>query len=148
MMYSGARRVVFSANGLREGWYARQLGPEERRRDPLAGGLFDVFNQDVGHRLDQAAAELGTEVFSLHQRLSAPDEEYKALTIDPARYVMRATWIFCLGGGWRLRWKKSSRWRRAASSSTKSAPSCGLPTWRPACSALPPAAGSATTASC
>jgi exonuclease SbcC len=37
---------------------------------------------------DQAAAELGEAVFSLHKRLSAPDEEYKALSIDPARYVV------------------------------------------------------------
>lgn len=32
---TGARRVVFSANGLREGWYARQLPPEVRAEDPL-----------------------------------------------------------------------------------------------------------------
>jgi exopolyphosphatase/guanosine-5'-triphosphate,3'-diphosphate pyrophosphatase len=35
-----ARRVVFSANGLREGWYMRLLPPEERASDPLlAAGL-------------------------------------------------------------------------------------------------------------
>lgn len=32
---TGACRVVFSANGLREGWYARHLAPEVRREDPL-----------------------------------------------------------------------------------------------------------------
>jgi exopolyphosphatase/guanosine-5'-triphosphate,3'-diphosphate pyrophosphatase len=32
---SGARRVVFSANGLREGWYARQLPDEIREEEPL-----------------------------------------------------------------------------------------------------------------
>ncbi|MXP62311.1 Ppx/GppA family phosphatase [Roseomonas sp. M0104] len=32
---TGARRVVFSANGLREGWYARQLPEAVRRQDPL-----------------------------------------------------------------------------------------------------------------
>lgn len=32
---TGARRVVFSANGLREGWYARLLPPELRQEDPL-----------------------------------------------------------------------------------------------------------------
>ena len=31
----GARRVVFSANGLREGWYMRLMPPEERAHDPL-----------------------------------------------------------------------------------------------------------------
>jgi exopolyphosphatase/guanosine-5'-triphosphate,3'-diphosphate pyrophosphatase len=32
---TGAARVVFSANGLREGWYARLLDPAERALDPL-----------------------------------------------------------------------------------------------------------------
>lgn len=32
---TGARRVVFSANGLREGWYMRALPDAERRRDPM-----------------------------------------------------------------------------------------------------------------
>jgi exopolyphosphatase/guanosine-5'-triphosphate,3'-diphosphate pyrophosphatase len=37
---AGARRVVFSANGLREGWYIRLVPPEERSRDPmLAAGV-------------------------------------------------------------------------------------------------------------
>lgn len=34
---TGARRVVFSANGLREGWYWRQLSEAERRVDPVIG---------------------------------------------------------------------------------------------------------------
>lgn len=32
---TGARRVVFSANGLREGWYARLLPPGVREADPM-----------------------------------------------------------------------------------------------------------------
>jgi exopolyphosphatase/guanosine-5'-triphosphate,3'-diphosphate pyrophosphatase len=32
---TGARRVVFSANGLREGWYSRLLPPAMREEDPL-----------------------------------------------------------------------------------------------------------------
>jgi exopolyphosphatase/guanosine-5'-triphosphate,3'-diphosphate pyrophosphatase len=32
---TGARRVVFSANGLREGWYSRLLPPGVREEDPL-----------------------------------------------------------------------------------------------------------------
>ena len=32
---TGARRVVFSANGLREGWYSRLLSDEVRAQDPL-----------------------------------------------------------------------------------------------------------------
>ena len=32
---SGARRVVFSAAGIREGWFMQQVAPETRRQDPL-----------------------------------------------------------------------------------------------------------------
>ena len=32
---SGARRVVFSANGIREGWFMQLVPPEIRRQDPL-----------------------------------------------------------------------------------------------------------------
>jgi exopolyphosphatase/guanosine-5'-triphosphate,3'-diphosphate pyrophosphatase len=43
---SGAARVVFSANGLREGWYARRLPGEEGRRHPLLSAAMEL-----GHRL-------------------------------------------------------------------------------------------------
>jgi exopolyphosphatase/guanosine-5'-triphosphate,3'-diphosphate pyrophosphatase len=39
---TGARRVVFSANGLREGWYARLLPPEVRGEDPLRAAGQDL----------------------------------------------------------------------------------------------------------
>jgi exopolyphosphatase/guanosine-5'-triphosphate,3'-diphosphate pyrophosphatase len=39
---TGARRVVFSANGLREGWYARLLPPEARAEDPLLAAGMDL----------------------------------------------------------------------------------------------------------
>jgi exopolyphosphatase/guanosine-5'-triphosphate,3'-diphosphate pyrophosphatase len=32
---TGARRVVFSANGLREGWYMKRMPPETRAEDPM-----------------------------------------------------------------------------------------------------------------
>lgn len=38
---SGVRRVVFSANGLREGWYMRQLAPAQRDQDPLLAAGHD-----------------------------------------------------------------------------------------------------------
>jgi exopolyphosphatase/guanosine-5'-triphosphate,3'-diphosphate pyrophosphatase len=38
---SGARRVVFSANGLREGWYMSHLPPELRAADPLVSAAQD-----------------------------------------------------------------------------------------------------------
>lgn len=39
---SGAARVVFSANGLREGWYGRRLGTAERNRDPLLSAAVEL----------------------------------------------------------------------------------------------------------
>ena len=38
---TGAGRVVFSANGLREGWYMRHLGAEMRATDPLLAAAED-----------------------------------------------------------------------------------------------------------
>ena len=38
---TAARRVVFSANGLREGWYMQLVPPEERARDPLLAAGVD-----------------------------------------------------------------------------------------------------------
>ena len=46
---SGARRVVFSASGLREGWLMRLVPPEVRRQDALlAAGhdLADLYGRD------------------------------------------------------------------------------------------------------
>lgn len=48
---SGAGRVVFSANGLREGWYARRLRAEERGTDPLLAAAMEIgirFGRDAG----------------------------------------------------------------------------------------------------
>ena len=39
---TGARRVVFSANGLREGWYARLLPDEVREEDPMLAAGRDL----------------------------------------------------------------------------------------------------------
>ncbi|MBR0679751.1 Ppx/GppA family phosphatase [Roseomonas eburnea] len=61
---SGARRVVFSANGLREGWYARHLEGEERRRDPLIAAAQDLaerFGRDP--RLPPALAQWTAGLF-------------------------------------------------------------------------------------
>lgn len=48
---TGARRVVFSANGLREGWYMRLLSDAVRSEDPLlaaARELASVHSRDAG----------------------------------------------------------------------------------------------------
>lgn len=39
---SGVNRVVFSANGLREGWFARMMPPELRAEDPLLAAGRDL----------------------------------------------------------------------------------------------------------
>jgi exopolyphosphatase/guanosine-5'-triphosphate,3'-diphosphate pyrophosphatase len=39
---SGVNRVVFSANGLREGWFARMMPPEVRGEDPLLAAGRDL----------------------------------------------------------------------------------------------------------
>lgn len=47
---SGVRRVVFSANGLREGWYMRQVPPAQRGEDPLLAAAHDYarrFARDI-----------------------------------------------------------------------------------------------------
>jgi exopolyphosphatase/guanosine-5'-triphosphate,3'-diphosphate pyrophosphatase len=38
---TGARRVVFSANGLREGWYMERIAPDLRAQDPLLAAARD-----------------------------------------------------------------------------------------------------------
>ncbi|UFN51469.1 Ppx/GppA family phosphatase [Roseomonas sp. OT10] len=48
---TGAARVVFSANGLREGWYSRRLSPQMRAADPLLTASCDLatrFSRDLG----------------------------------------------------------------------------------------------------
>ncbi|BDG73854.1 Ppx/GppA family phosphatase [Roseomonas fluvialis] len=61
---SGARRVVFSANGLREGWYARRLPSETRQADPLLAAAQDLatrFGRDP--RLPGALARWTSGLF-------------------------------------------------------------------------------------
>lgn len=73
---SGARRVVFSANGLREGWYARHISPGERRRDPLLAAVQDLarrFGRDP--RLPPALAQWTAQLF---ERESAADTALRA----------------------------------------------------------------------
>ncbi|HJS84065.1 MAG TPA: Ppx/GppA family phosphatase [Acetobacteraceae bacterium] len=48
---SGARRVVFSASGLREGWFMRRMPPEIREQDPLIAA-----GQDYARRLGRDPA--------------------------------------------------------------------------------------------
>ena len=48
---TGARRVVFSANGIREGWFMRHLPEAERHRDPVlaaAQAMAARYGRDIG----------------------------------------------------------------------------------------------------
>ena len=54
---AGARRVVFSANGLREGWYMRLVPAAERARDPLLAAGLD-FAYRFGRDPEMPAALL------------------------------------------------------------------------------------------
>ena len=47
---TGGRRVVFSANGVREGWYMQQVPPEVRAADPVVALGHDIaarYGRDV-----------------------------------------------------------------------------------------------------
>ena len=48
---TGARRVVFSANGLREGWFMQRMSAELRGQDPLMAA-----GQEYAHRLGRDPA--------------------------------------------------------------------------------------------
>jgi exopolyphosphatase/guanosine-5'-triphosphate,3'-diphosphate pyrophosphatase len=39
---TNANRVVFSASGLREGWFMRRMPPEIRQQDPLTGAAWEM----------------------------------------------------------------------------------------------------------
>jgi exopolyphosphatase/guanosine-5'-triphosphate,3'-diphosphate pyrophosphatase len=69
---SGARRVVFSANGLREGWYARALPPDIRQADPLLSAAQELaarFGRDP--RLPAALARWTTGLFETESAADA-----------------------------------------------------------------------------
>ncbi len=42
---TGARRVVFSANGIREGWFMQHLAEAERERDPVLAAATEIAAQ-------------------------------------------------------------------------------------------------------
>jgi len=42
---TGVRRIVFSANGLREGWFMRRMSPEIRQQDPLLAAGHELAAQ-------------------------------------------------------------------------------------------------------
>ena len=44
---TGVARVVFSANGLREGWFTRQLPPEVQAEDPLLAAGRDLTRETL-----------------------------------------------------------------------------------------------------
>ncbi len=62
---TGAARVVFSANGLREGWFSRLLPPEIRAEDPLLAASRDLVRGTVRDaNLPQALVAWTAPLFS------------------------------------------------------------------------------------
>ena len=51
LRHSDVRRVVFSANGIREGWFMQHVAPETRRQDPLLAAA-----REMGERLGRDPA--------------------------------------------------------------------------------------------
>ena len=71
---TGAARVVFSANGLREGWYCRLLPHEIRAEDPLLAASQDLAlgtmrDKNLPHALVEWTAPLFPEETQAQRRL-------------------------------------------------------------------------------
>ncbi len=82
---TGARRVVFSANGLREGWYMERIPAEMRARDPLleAGREF--------------ALRLGRDPALPPALLTWTDPLFPYETGEPRRLREAACWMSDVG---------------------------------------------------
>jgi len=82
---TGARRIVFSANGIREGWFMQQVPPEARAEDPLVALGHEIaarYGRDV--RLPPALVDWTAPLF--------PDE-----TAQQARLRVAACWMSDVG---------------------------------------------------
>ena len=82
---TGARRVVFSANGVREGWYMQHVPPEARAADPVVALGHDTaarYGRDV--RLPPALLDWTAPLF--------PEE-----TPEQARLRTAACWMSDIG---------------------------------------------------
>jgi exopolyphosphatase/guanosine-5'-triphosphate,3'-diphosphate pyrophosphatase len=82
---TGARRVVFSANGLREGWYARLLPAAMREEDPLLAAGRDL------------AARFGRDTDLAPALRAWTDPLFPAETPDAAVLRQAACWIADIG---------------------------------------------------
>jgi len=82
---TGARRIVFSANGIREGWFMQQVPPEARAEDPLVALGHEIaarYGRDI--RLPPALVDWTAPLF--------PDE-----TAQQARLRAAACWMSDVG---------------------------------------------------
>lgn len=82
---TGARRVVFSANGLREGWYMERIAPELRTLDPLLA---------AGHDL---ARQFGRDPTLPPALLAWTDPLFPGETGEPRRLREAACWMSDIG---------------------------------------------------
>ncbi len=82
---SGARRVVFSANGIREGWFMQRVEPDVRRQDPLlAAGRELALQLGRDDRLPPALVDWTSPLFP-------------AETADALRLRHAACWVSDIG---------------------------------------------------
>ena len=82
---TGARRIVFSANGIREGWFMQQVPPEARAEDPLVALGHEIaarYGRDI--RLPPALVDWTAPLF--------PDE-----TAQQGRLRVAACWMSDVG---------------------------------------------------
>jgi exopolyphosphatase/guanosine-5'-triphosphate,3'-diphosphate pyrophosphatase len=82
---TGARRVVFSANGLREGWYMERIAPDLRAQDPLLASARDY------------ARRLGRDPDLPPALLDWTDPLFVGETADAHRLREAACWMSDIG---------------------------------------------------
>ena len=82
---TGARRVVFSANGLREGWYIRRMAASVRAQDPLLAAGHDF------------ARRLGRDPALPPALLAWTDPLFPGEAGEPRRLREAACWMSDIG---------------------------------------------------
>ena len=82
---TAARRVVFSANGLREGWYMERIAPELRSLDPLLAAGHDF------------AREYGRDATLPPALLAWTDPLFPGEAGEPRRLREAACWMSDIG---------------------------------------------------
>jgi exopolyphosphatase/guanosine-5'-triphosphate,3'-diphosphate pyrophosphatase len=82
---TGVRRVVFSASGLREGWFMQRMPPEIRAQDPLLAAARDL------------AARFGRDPSLPPALLDWTEPLFPQETAEPRRLRLAACWMSDIG---------------------------------------------------